>query len=62
MSDFTYKNYGLRNASILKRKINFAVHFGSESPLSLASKIWELEPDSTKEGKTLSTFKNRVKV
>ena len=44
--EFTNKNYDLRNASILKRKRYFTVHYGSESLVSLAPKIWELVPDS----------------
>ena len=47
--EFSNKNYNLRNASILKVKICFTVHYGSESLLSLASKIWELVPDSIRE-------------
>ena len=37
--EFTNKNYNLRNASVLKRKRNFTVHYGSESLFSLAPKI-----------------------
>ena len=36
--EFTNKNSNLRNASILKRKRFFTVHYGSESLLSLAPK------------------------
>ena len=59
--EFTNKNYNLRNASILKRKRYFTVHYGSESLVSLAPKIWELVPDSIREVKTLSIFKNKIK-
>ena len=59
--EFTNKNYNLRNASILKRDRYFAVHYGSESLVSLAPKIWELVPGSIKEVKTLSIFKNKIK-
>ena len=59
--EFTNKNYYLRNASILKRNRYFAVHYGSESLVSLALKIWELAPDSIREVKTLSIFKNKIK-
>ena len=52
----TDKNYNLRNASILKRKRYFTVHYGSKSLLSLVPKIWELVPDSIREVKTI--FKN----
>ena len=47
--EFTNKNYNLRNGSILKRKRYFTVHYGSESLLSFAPKIWELVPDSVRE-------------
>ena len=47
--EFSNKNYNLRNVSILKVKICFTVHYGSESLLSLAPKIWELVPDSIRE-------------
>ena len=59
--EFTNKNYNLRNASILKRNRYFTVHYGSESLVSLAPKIWELIPDSIREVKTLSIFKNKIK-
>ena len=58
--EFTNKNCNLRNASILKRKRYFTVHYGSESLVSLAPKIWELVPDSIREVKT-SIFKNKIK-
>ena len=51
--EFTNKNYNLRNASILKRKRYFTIHYGSESLVSLASKIWELVPDSIR-GKNIN--------
>ena len=59
--EFTNKNYNLRNVSILKRNRYFTVHYGSESLVSLAPKIWELVPDSIREVKTLSIFKNKIK-
>ena len=59
--EFTNKNYNLRNASILKRNRYFTVHYGRESLVSLAPKIWELVPDSIREVKTLSIFKNKIK-
>ena len=37
--EFTNKNCNLRNASILKKKRYFRVHYGSESLLSLAPKM-----------------------
>ena len=58
--EFTNKNYNLRNASILKRKRYFTVHYGSESLASLAPTIWELVPDSVRVVKT-SIFKNKTK-
>ena len=58
--EFTNKNYNLRNASILKRKRYFTVHYGSESIASLAPTIWELVPDSVRVVKT-SIFKNKTK-
>ena len=59
--EFTNKNYNLRNVSILKRNRYFTVHYGRESLVSLAPKIWELVPDSIREVKTLSIFKNKIK-
>ena len=61
MFEFTNKNYNLRNASILKKKRYFTVHYGSESFVSLAPKIWELVPDSIREVKVLSLIKNKIK-
>ena len=55
--EFTNKNYVLRNVSLLKRKRNFTVHYGSEKLSSLAPKIIEFVPDSIREEKTLSIFK-----
>ena len=60
--EFTNKNCNLRNASILRRNGYFTAHYGSGSLASLASKICELVPDSMREVKTLSIFKNRIKV
>ena len=48
------------NASILKKNRYFTFHYGSESLVSLAPKIWELAPDSIREEKT-SIFKNKIK-
>ena len=62
MFGFTNKNYDLRNASVLKGKINFRVDYGSESISILAPNIWELVPDSIREEKTLTDFKNKIKV
>ena len=59
--EFTNKNYNLRNASVLKRKRYSTVDYGIESLLSLAPKIWELVPDSIREVKALSIFKNKIK-
>ena len=62
MFEVINKNYNLRNASILRRNRYFTVHYGSESLAFLAPKIWELVPDSIREAKTLSIFKNKIKV
>ena len=59
--EFSNKNCNLRNASVLKRRRYFTVHYGNESLLCLAPKIWELVPDSIREVKTLSIFKNEIK-
>ena len=59
--EFTNKNYNFRNASILKRKRYFTVHYGSECLVSLAPEMWELVPDSVREVKTLPIFKNKIK-
>ena len=60
--EFTNKNYNLRNASIFGRNRYFTVHYGSESVAFLAPKIWEFVPDSIREVKTRSIFKNKIKV
>ena len=62
MFEVINKNYNLRNASILRRNRYFTVHYGSESVASLVPKIWELVPDSIREVKILSIFKNKIKV
>ena len=59
--EFTNKNYNLRNVSIFKSKRYFAVHYGSESLVSLALKMWKFIPDLIREVKTLSIFKNKIK-
>ena len=59
--EFTNKNFNLRNESVLKRNRYFTVNYGSEILVSLAPKIWELVPDSIREVKTLSIFKNKIK-
>ena len=59
--EFTNKNCNLRNALILKRNRYFTVHYGSGSLVSLTPEIWKLVPDSIKEVKTLSIFKNKFK-
>ena len=43
--EFSNKNYDLRNALTLKRKRYFTFHYGSESLLSLAAKIWEIQSE-----------------
>ena len=40
--------------------ISKEVHHGGESLSFLALKIWELVPDSIREKKTLSFFKNKI--
>ena len=60
--EFANRRYNLKNTSVLKRNRYFTVHYGSESLASLAPKIWELVPDSIKEVKTLSIFKNKIKI
>ena len=37
------------------------VYFGSESFSSLRLKIWKLVPDTTKNEKSISSFKNQIK-
>ena len=46
---FTNKSYNFRNVSVLTRKRNLIVHFGSESLSYLTQRIWELVPDLIKE-------------
>ena len=45
------KPYDLRNDSILQRRRNFILYFGTESISSLAPKIWETAPCETKNAK-----------
>ena len=58
---FAKINYNLRNTSVLKRKRCFTVYYGSKSLISLAPKMCELVPDSIREVKPLSIFKNKIK-
>ena len=58
---FINKPYNLRNKSILERKKDRTVYFGTESISSLAPKIWELIPDTLKNETSLSTFKQKIK-
>ena len=51
----------LEMRQFLKKKTYFTVHYGSESFVSLAPKIWELVPDSIREVKVLSLIKNKIK-
>ena len=53
---FVNKPYGLRNNSILLRKRNRTVFYGTESLSSLAPKIWELIPQSLKDETEHSQF------
>ena len=59
--EFTNKNNNLTNASKIKRKRYFTVHYGSESYLSLAPKVWKLVSDSIIEVRTLSISKMKLK-
>ena len=52
----------LRNPSILKRKKDRTVFYGSESISSLAPKIWELIPTSIKNTQSLDVFKSNIKL
>ena len=58
---FNVRNYNLGSQSILKRIKTNSVYFGSEGLSSLAPKIWDLPPDSFKNGNSLVRFKNRIK-
>ena len=60
--EFTNKNYNLRNASILKRKKYFTVHYGSESLLSLVPKILEFSKIKLKPEQTVHADVNFVKI
>ena len=55
------KPYDLRNDSILQRRRNFILYFGTESISSLAPKIWEIAPCETKNAKSLDIFKEKIK-
>ena len=55
------KPYDLRNDSILQRRRNFILYFGTESISSLAPKIWEIAPYETKNAKSLDIFKEKIK-
>ena len=61
---FVFENrpYNLRNPSILKRKKDRTVFYGSESISSLAPKIWELIPTSIKNTQSLDVFKSNIKL
>ena len=55
-------NLPTKNAILeMQRNRYFTVHYGSESLVYLAPKIWELFPDSIRELKKLSVFKNKIK-
>ena len=58
---FVNKTYDLRNNRILFRKRNRTVYYGTESLSSLAPRVWELTPQSLKDGAELSQFKTKIK-
>ena len=58
--EFTNKKTKILEMRQFLKGTYFTVHYGSESLLSLAPKIWELVPDSIREVKT-SIFKNKIK-
>ena len=58
---FVNKTYDLRNNRILFRKRNRTVYYGTESLSSLAPRVWELPPQSLKDGAELSQFKTKIK-
>ena len=60
--EFADRPYDLRNPSVLKRKKDRTVFYGSESVSSLAPKIWELLPNSMKCSNSLKEFKSFIKL
>ena len=59
---FKEKKCNLRNNIALKRRKDNTVHYGSETILSLAPKIWDLIPEKIKSESTLTGFKAKIKV
>ena len=58
---FIQKPYNLRNDPELQRRRNCTVYFGTESISSLAPKIWELIPSTTRNANSLGKFKEKIK-
>ena len=58
---FIEKTYNLRSNVNLKRTKDRTVHYGSETLLSLAPKVWNLIPDDLKNEATLKGFKTKIK-
>ena len=54
---FIQKPYNLRNDPELQRQRNRTMYFGTESISSLATKIWELIPSTTRNANSLGKFK-----
>ena len=58
---FVNKPYDLRNNRIPFRKRNWRVFYGTENLSSLATRIWELIPQSFRDETELSQFKTKIK-
>ena len=58
---FVEKPYNLRNNSIMQRRANRTVYFGTESITSLAPKLWESIPSEIKSSKSLNILKAKIK-
>ena len=57
---FIQKPYNLKNDPELQRQRNRTVSFGTESISSLARKMWELVPSTTRNANSLGKFKEKI--
>ena len=57
---FAQTSYNLRNDSLLQRRRNRKVYFGTESISSLTPKIWELVICEIKNARSLDIFKEKL--
>ena len=57
---FVKRPCNLRSDYTLERKRDHTVYHGSESPSSLAPKLWDLLPNSIKNSPSLKEFKTKI--